>query len=664
MRADIAARRPGLKIGYHHFALFRGSLDGLSLDVLGDRYLETGTDLRQAKRTLAWVRDELIAAAKRFHRETGVTSASFARLLRLKPEPLAPEDRIALAEIPSLEDFQADYDPSGFYSEAELIEEFEKRYGGSFNPGPTAAAMRKVERNERLRTRLRKAIDTLENWLATTPKPGDPISIWIEAVVAQHLTAAGILSIEDLVGLINRKGNLWYRRIPKFGAVRAKRMVRWLQLNQVLPLEPRALVPYQQISQRLPALRPKESGIVPIESLALTARQDGSLGANRGHESQLRAVNDLEAIEAWLDFVGDNPHTRRAYRAQAERFLLFLTMEKGKAFSDAGPEDCLDYLRFTEALATPGCPWPWRTLRPQWIGAKTHRWSPEWRPFTGDMALRSRAMAVTLLKGLCGWLVDQVGYLRKNPWGAVKTPKVAGKVKVDHALNARQWAAINDQLMATARYVENHAEDERFCRLRFVLWLGYSGGLRQDEMIRLKAENLRRDVEGHWDLVFLGKGGKEREVPLSAAVFVFLQDYLEARGHGRNPLGWEKTTPLLTALSGEAERLLPKAQKVLRQQQDSPSSLPEHALDGRTLAQIIKRHFDDAAERIDDLIDAHQLRQASTHWLRHTAATNMINQGAQVAVVQEILGHASAATTSLYTHASRKQKRAAVEAVV
>lgn len=63
MRTDIAARRPGLKLGYHHFALFRGNLDGLALDVLGDRYLETGTDLRQAKRTLDWVRAELIAAA-------------------------------------------------------------------------------------------------------------------------------------------------------------------------------------------------------------------------------------------------------------------------------------------------------------------------------------------------------------------------------------------------------------------------------------------------------------------------------------------------------------------------------------------------------------------------------------------------------------------------
>ena len=53
--SDIACRRPGLQIGRHHFALFRSALDGLSLDVLGDRYLETGSDGRQGRKTLDWV---------------------------------------------------------------------------------------------------------------------------------------------------------------------------------------------------------------------------------------------------------------------------------------------------------------------------------------------------------------------------------------------------------------------------------------------------------------------------------------------------------------------------------------------------------------------------------------------------------------------------------
>ena len=42
MRTDINRKKIDLQIGRHHFALFRGTLDGLPLDVLGDRYLETG----------------------------------------------------------------------------------------------------------------------------------------------------------------------------------------------------------------------------------------------------------------------------------------------------------------------------------------------------------------------------------------------------------------------------------------------------------------------------------------------------------------------------------------------------------------------------------------------------------------------------------------------
>jgi site-specific recombinase XerD len=124
---------------------------------------------------------------------------------------------------------------------------------------------------------------------------------------------------------------------------------------------------------------------------------------------------------------------------------------------------------------------------------------------------------------------------------------------------------------------------------------------------------------------------------------------MEARGHGANPMRWDSALPLISTLGA--------AHQQVQKNKDRP-------LAARSLAQLIKHHFEMAADRLDDLIDEHQLRQASTHWLRHTAATTMINRGAQVATVQEILGHASAATTAIYTHADRKRKREAVMAVV
>jgi hypothetical protein len=269
MRTDLTRRRPGQKVGRHHLAFFRGQLDGLPFATLGDLYLETGADLRMAKRTFAWIQGELVAAAKRHHQETGVTGASFARLLRVKPVALESNERAALADVPSLEDFQAEYDPGGFYSESDLINEFEKRYGEAAG-GSTQAALRKAEQNERLRKRLRNAVDVLEAWIATTPKLTDPISIWLEPWIAAMLTPAGVISIADLVSLVNR-GRNWYRRIPHFGAVKAGRVIKFLQLNQVLPIQEHALIPYRRLAPVLKARRQAQTGIVPLEHLALSA---------------------------------------------------------------------------------------------------------------------------------------------------------------------------------------------------------------------------------------------------------------------------------------------------------------------------------------------------------------------------------------------------------
>lgn len=652
MRDDIERRRPGRKIGYHHFAMFRGYLDGIPLKNLGDLYLETGTDLRQADRTLRWVRDELVAAARRYQTETGLTQSSLARMLRIEPAQLKPEERIALAEVPGLEEFQADYDPVGFYSEAELIEEFQKRYSGDGKV--PADVLRRAERNERLRRHIRQAVSTLEIWLATSPKPSDPITLWLEPVVADRLTPVGIVSVEDLVALINRHGNLWYRRIPKFGAVRARRVVRWLKINKVMPLDDRALVPYRQIVAVLPSSRSREFGIVPLDHLQLPVELSGITGANRAFDSMMEIPDDLAAVAKWIEFKAENPNTRRTYQAQIERFLLWLVQEKNRPLSSAMPEDCKEYVAFLEALGAPGAEWQWRLPRAAWVGDKRPRWSSEWKPFAGVTTERTRALAVTVLKGLFVWLVE-IGYLRRTPWSNVKTPAVSGKrIKVDHAINARQWRAVLDELAAMP-------QDERYFRLRIILMLGYTGGLRQDEMIRLDVTHLQRTPDGDWELKVRGKGGKLREVPVARAVFGHLQDYMETRGHGRNPIEWrdkrvtvpgrivaafERPLPLLSALTPGMQR----AQKT--------KDLP---LSARAMSQLLKSVFDAAAERLEDLIDAHLLRQASAHWLRHTSATEMINHGIPVVDVQEILGHADSATTALYTHADRKRKRAAVE---
>lgn len=641
MRPDIASRAPHagtLRLGVSHFAFFRSFMEALPLDQSADRYLETGRDLRAAKRTLTWIRTELIAAAKRHAAETGVTQASMARLLRISPEKVTVDQRVALSELPDLEEFQAERDPGGFYSEAELIAEFEKLHVTPEN----AAALRIARRNARLRKRTNQALKVLESWLATTPKPTDPIQIWLHASIARRLSSGetGILTIEDLVAFINLKGHLWHRRITGFGAIKAKRVIAWLQLNKVLPLNEFALVPFRTVASRLPSLRPKQTGIVPLEHLTLGVGRDGSLGINRHHDSKLDAKTDRAAIDAWLSVkAGDNPNTFRAYRMQAERFLLWALFEKQKPLSSVVPEDCADYLQFLTALAGPKGPWSWERPREEWIGPKTNkRWHPDWKPFTGSMTTASRRQAIIILKGLFGFLV-RTRYLKDDPWLEIKTPEKSGKrLSVHHALNGHQWQAVLDELETL--------EGEAYYRLRFVLWVLYSAGLRLAELASLKAGHLVRQSDRSWDLQVRGKGNREREIPLGSDVIKMMLDYLEGRGYPRNPSEWPASLPLVSSLTHQ------KVQKT----RDQP-------LAERTLFQLLKRHFDNAAERLDDLIDASQLRLASTHWLRHTFATEVLARGAGIDVAQELLGHSDSATTSIYTHASRARKRAAIESL-
>jgi site-specific recombinase XerD len=641
MRPDIASRAPHagtLRLGVSHFAFFRSFMEALPLDQSADRYLETGRDLRAAKRTLTWIRTELIAAAKRHAAETGVTQASMARLLRISPEKVTVDDRVALSELPELEEFRAEHDPGGFYNEAELIAEFEKLHVTPEN----AAALRIARRNARLRKRTNQALKVLESWLATTPKPTDPIQIWLHASIARRLSSGetGILTIEDLVAFINLKGHLWHRRITGFGAIKAKRVIAWLQLNKVLPLNEFALVPFRTVASRLPSLRPKQTGIVPLEHLTLGVERDGSLGINRHHDSKLDAKTDRAAIDAWLSVkAGDNPNTFRAYRMQAERFLLWALFEKQKPLSSVVPEDCADYLQFLTALAGPKGPWSWERPREEWIGPKTNkRWHPDWKPFTGSMTTASRRQAIIILKGLFGFLV-RTRYLKDDPWLEIKTPEKSGKrLSVHHALNGHQWQAVLDELETL--------EGEAYYRLRFVLWVLYSAGLRLAELASLKAGHLVRQSDRSWDLQVRGKGNREREIPLGSDVIKMMLDYLEGRGYPRNPSEWPASLPLVSSLTHQ------KVQKT----RDQP-------LAERTLFQLLKRHFDNAAERLDDLIDASQLRLASTHWLRHTFATEVLARGAGIDVAQELLGHSDSATTSIYTHASRARKRAAIESL-
>ena len=151
------------------------------------------------------------------------------------------------------------------------------------------------------------------------------------------------------------------------------------------------------------------------------------------------------------------------------------------------------------------------------------------------------------------------------------------------------------------------------CRDRAILELLYSSGLRVGELTSLNLEDL--DLGGGMVRV-MGKGGKERMVPIGSKAVEALRSYLERRGE---LLTKERNTTQYLFLNYRGGNLT-----------------------ARSVARMIKTY------RLQGGI----VKETSPHTFRHSFATHLLDAGADLRGIQELLGHVSLSTTQKYTHVS------------
>jgi integrase/recombinase XerC len=192
------------------------------------------------------------------------------------------------------------------------------------------------------------------------------------------------------------------------------------------------------------------------------------------------------------------------------------------------------------------------------------------------------------------------GYLAADPASALGSPKAASRLP--SILKASEAAALVEAPVG---------DDVWSARDRALLELLYGCGLRVGEAASLDVGDVdlrRRKVR------VLGKGGREREVPVGDPAAGAVEAYLLARGE--------------IAAEGETALFVNR-----RRRRASP----------RDLRAAVERWRDAALSG----------RRVSPHTLRHAYATHLLEGGADIRAVQELLGHASLATTQRYTHVSR-----------
>ena len=147
------------------------------------------------------------------------------------------------------------------------------------------------------------------------------------------------------------------------------------------------------------------------------------------------------------------------------------------------------------------------------------------------------------------------------------------------------------------------------------------------------------DGEWAWSIMVLGKRKKWREVPLPDPAVQALGDYLGSRGLNRNPEANPPETPLLAHLSREV------------------------ALTSSRIYEILAMYFERCAVDVyaSDPRAADQIREASTHWIRHTYGSHSAARGVPQDVLQANLGHESLATTSIYMKSEKSRRHNAMQ---
>ncbi|MFI5888821.1 tyrosine recombinase XerC [Actinoplanes sp. NPDC051513] len=229
-------------------------------------------------------------------------------------------------------------------------------------------------------------------------------------------------------------------------------------------------------------------------------------------------------------------------------------------------------------------------------------------------ARTSQARRAAAARNFTAW-AHRAEIAPSDPGAQLASPKAHRDLPT--VLRADQAAALVE-----SRPVEdkegNDKEDNEELRDRAVLELLYATGIRVSELCGLD----RVDLDESRRLVrVFGKGAKERAVPYGLPAQRALDDWLR---HGRPALA--------TRASGDALFL---------------------GVKGGRLQQTVVRRIVDAAAR------AAGLPHTSPHGLRHSAATHLLDGGADLRAVQDLLGHASLSSTQIYTHVSTERLRAA-----
>jgi len=276
------------------------------------------------------------------------------------------------------------------------------------------------------------------------------------------------------------------------------------------------------------------------------------------------------ALRGFLDYLqaecGLSTNTLRAYRRDLQRFFACLAGSRFRSLTGLRPADIEGFLRHL------------------------HR---------EGLAASSAARALAAVRMFCRYLVID-GVLPSDVSDSVESP--------------RKWTrlptVLDNQTVQTLLKAPDPMQDPYALRDRAILALLYGTGMRASELTGLALSDFNFNLGV---VRVLGKGSKERIVPVAERAFELLRQYLQQQ------------RPMLLRRPDTAALLLSRTGRRLARED---------------IFRIVRKYVRRIAVR----------GKVSPHTLRHCFATHLLANGADLRSVQEMLGHANIATTQVYTH--------------
>lgn len=232
------------------------------------------------------------------------------------------------------------------------------------------------------------------------------------------------------------------------------------------------------------------------------------------------------------------------------------------------------------------------------------------REYLGSLHENNRPSSISRklssIKAFFRFLIKE-GYLKKDPTELIQSPKLPKKIP----------KVMDIDLISELLKVPG---DEGFSANRdsAMMELLYTSGIRVSELVSIDIADI--DLTNGLLKVF-GKGSKERMVPLGDKAKGVLKKYIDERGRYLSKPGFE---------SQEKAVFLNRSGK---------------RISTRAIGDIIRKH----------MLALHTTCRISPHVFRHTFATHLLDAGADLRAIQEMLGHVSLSTTQKYTHVSTKK---------